>query len=128
MHNQKALKLLTTFLKFSGVYMNIFVGNLSNDVQEEDLMNLFSEFGQVKEVKIIRDMFSQQSKGFGFVEMPGLADAQKAINALNTKEVKGKKLVVNEARPKTDSRKRFNGGGGGGRSGGGSQSNNRRRY
>jgi RNA recognition motif-containing protein len=128
MHNQNALKLLTTFLKFSGVYMNIFVGNLSNDVQEEDLMNLFSEFGQVKEVKIIRDMFSQQSKGFGFVEMPGLADAQKAINALNTKEVKGKKLVVNEARPKTDSRKRFNGGGGGGRSGGGSQSNNRRRY
>lgn len=128
MHNQNALKLLTTFLKFSGVYMNIFVGNLSNDVQEEDLMNLFSEFGQVKEVKIIRDMFSQQSKGFGFVEMPGLADAQKAINALNTKEVKGKKLLVNEARPKTDSRKRFNGGGGGGRSGGGSQSNNRRRY
>ena len=110
--------------------MNIFVGNLSNDVQEEDLTNLFSEFGQVKEVKIIRDMFSQQTKGFGFVEMPGLADAQKAINALNTKEVKGKKLVVNEARPKTDSRKRFNGGGGGGgrSSGGGGGQNNRRRY
>ena len=112
--------------------MNIFVGNLSNDVQEEDLMNLFSEFGQVKEVKIIRDMFTQQTKGFGFVEMPGLADAQKAINGLNTKEVKGKKLVVNEDRPKTDSRKRFNGGhsgGGGGRSsGGGGGQNNRRRY
>ena len=112
--------------------MNIVVGNLSNDVQEEDLNNLFSEFGQVKEVKIIRDMFSQQTKGFGFVEMPGLADAQKAINGLNTKEVKGKKLVVNEARPKTDSRKRFNGGGGsgGGRSSGGSGGgqNNRRRY
>lgn len=111
--------------------MNIFVGNLSNDVQEEDLTNLFSEFGQVKEVKIIRDMFSQQSKGFGFVEMPGLADAQKAINALNTKEVKGKKLVVNEARPKTDSRRRP-GGGGSGSGGGGrfnnSNNNNRRRY
>jgi RNA recognition motif-containing protein len=110
--------------------MNIFVGNLSNDVQEEDLMNLFSEFGQVKEVKIIRDMFSQQTKGFGFVEMPGLSEAQKAIDGLNTKEVKGKKIVVNEARPKSDSRKRFNGGrggSGGGRSGGG-QSNNRRRY
>ena len=111
--------------------MNIFVGNLSNDVQEEDLMNLFSEFGQVKEVKIIRDMFSQQSKGFGFVEMPGLADAQKAINGLNTKEVKGKKLVVNEARPKTDSRRRP--GGGGSSSGGGgrfnnSNNNSRRRY
>lgn len=110
--------------------MNIFVGNLSNDVTEEDLNNLFSEFGQVKEVKIIRDMFSQQTKGFGFVEMPGLADAQKAINGLNTKEVKGKKLVVNEARPKTDSRKRFNGGGGGRSSGGssGGGQNNRRRY
>jgi RNA recognition motif-containing protein len=110
--------------------MNIFVGNLTNDVTEEDLTNLFSEFGQVKEVKIIRDMFTQQTKGFGFVEMPGLADAQKAINGLNTKEVKGKKLVVNEARPKTDSRKRFNGGGGGGgRSGGsGGGQNNRRRY
>lgn len=107
--------------------MNIFVGNLSNDVQEEDLMNLFSEFGQVKEIKIIRDMFSQQSKGFGFVEMPGLADAQKAIDGLNTREVKGKKIVVNEARPKTDSRKRFSGGNrGGGRPGGGQ--GNRRRY
>lgn len=109
--------------------MNIFVGNLTNDVTEEDLTNLFSEFGQVKEVKIIRDMFTQQTKGFGFVEMPGLAEAQKAINGINTKDFKGKKLVVNEARPKTDSRKRFNGGhgGGGGRPGGGSQ-NNRRRF
>lgn len=106
--------------------MNIFVGNLTNAVSEEDLTNLFSEHGQVKEVKIIRDLFTQQTKGFGFVEMPGLADAQKAINALNTKEFKGKKLVVNEARPKTDSRKRFNGNRGGGRSGGGQ--NNRRRY
>ena len=129
MHLRYALKLLIIFIQFSGVTMNIFVGNLSNDVTEEDLNNLFSEFGQVKEVKIIRDMFSQQTKGFGFVEMPGLADAQKAINGLNTKEVKGKKLVVNEARPKTDSRKRFNGGGGGGRSGGsGGGQNNRRRY
>jgi RNA recognition motif-containing protein len=102
--------------------MNIFVGNLSSDVQEEDLTNLFSEFGQVKEVKIIRDMFSQQSKGFGFVEMPGLADAQKAIDSLNTKEVKGKKLVVNEARPKTDNRRK----GGGGRFN--NSNNNRRRY
>lgn len=107
--------------------MNIFVGNLTNDVTEEDLTNLFSEYGQVKEVKIIRDMFTQQTKGFGFVEMPGLADAQKAINGINTKEFKGKKLVVNEARPKTDSRKRFTGGGGGGGRSGGGQ-NNRRRY
>jgi len=111
--------------------MNIFVGNLTNDVTEEDLTNLFSEFGQVKSVKIIRDMFTQQTKGFGFVEMPGLAEAQKAINDINTKEFKGKKLVVNEARPKTDSRKRFNGGhggSGGGRSFGGGNQNNRRRF
>lgn len=103
--------------------MNIFVGNLSSDVQEEDLTNLFSEFGQVKEVKIIRDMFTQQSKGFGFVEMPGLAEAQKAIEGLNTKELKGKKITVNEARPKSDNRRR---GGGGGRFN--NSNNNRRRY
>lgn len=105
--------------------MNIFVGNLSADVNEEDLMSLFSEHGQVKEVKIIRDMFSQQSKGFGFVEMPGLADAQKAINAINTVELKGKKLVVNEARPREGRRP----GGGrkpGGRGGGFNQ--NKKRY
>lgn len=110
--------------------MNIFVGNLTNDVTEEDLTNLFSEFGQVKSAKIIRDMFTQQTKGFGFVEMPGLAEAQKAINDINTKEFKGKKLVVNEARPKTDTRKRFNGGhgGGGGRPGGSGGQNNRRRF
>ena len=110
--------------------MNIFVGNLTNEVTEEDLTNLFSEFGQVKEVKVIRDMFTQQTKGFGFVEMPGLAEAQKAINGLNTKEFKGKKLVVNEARPKTDNRKRFTGGGGGRSSGGsgGGRQNNRRRF
>lgn len=116
--------------------MNIFVGNLSNDVGEDDLMGLFSEFGQVREIKIIRDMFSQQSKGFGFVEMPGLAEAQKAINELNTKELKGKKIVVNEARPKRDSNRRPGGGGGGGGNrggGGGGRSSsgggqNRRRF
>ena len=95
--------------------MNIYVGNLSPDVKEEDLTNLFSNYGQVKEVKIIRDMFSQQSKGFGFIEMPGQAEAQNAISQLNTQDLMGKKLVVNEARPKRDSR----GGGGGRRQGGG---------
>ena len=105
--------------------MNIFVGNLTNDVTEEDLTNLFSEYGQVKEVKIIRDMFTQQTKGFGFVEMPGLAEAQKAIDGINTKEFKGKKLVVNEARPKSDSRKRFSSNRGGGRQGGGQGSKRR---
>ncbi len=85
--------------------MNIYVGNLSKDTSDEQLQNLFSEFGYIKSVKIIRDLFSGESKGFGFVEMPGAAEAQKAVDALNTKELNGKKLVVNEARPKTDSRK-----------------------
>ena len=96
--------------------MNIYVGNLASDVTNEDLSNLFSQYGQVKEAKVIRDMFSQESRGFGFVEMPGEADAQNAIKELNTKELKGKNLVVNEARPR---RERNNRGGGGRRPGGG---------
>lgn len=95
--------------------MNIYVGNLSKEVSDQDLQNLFAEYGNIKSVKVIRDLFSGESKGFGFVEMPGVADAQKAINELNTKDLKGKKLVVNEARPKTDARK----GSGGGRPGNG---------
>ena len=95
--------------------MNIYVGNLSKDVTDDDLQGLFSEYGQIKSVKVIRDLFSGESKGFGFVEMPGQSEAQKAMEELNTKEVKGKKLVVNEARPRDDNRRR--GGGGGGRGG-----------
>ena len=97
--------------------MNIYVGNLAKDVTDEELQNAFAEFGHIKSVKIIRDMFSGESKGFGFVEMPGVAEAQKAIDSMNTKDLKGKKLVVNEAKPKTDSNRRS--GGGGGYSGGG---------
>lgn len=97
--------------------MNIYVGNLSSDVSEEDVTNLFSQFGQVKGVKIIRDMFSQESKGFGFVEMPGQTDAQNAIKDLNNQNLKGKNIVVNEARPRRDNGggRRTGGGGGGGR-------------
>jgi RNA recognition motif-containing protein len=95
--------------------MNIYVGNLAPDVSEEDLNTLFSEYGKVSSTKVIRDMFSQDSRGFGFVEMPSQAEGQKAIDGLNTNELKGKKIVVNEARPRRDSR-----GGGGGRRGGGS--------
>jgi len=102
--------------------MNIFVGNLSKDVTDDDLQSLFSEFGQVKSVKVIRDMFSGESKGFGFVEMPGLSESQKAMTELNTKEVKGKKLVINEARPRNDNRRS---GGRGGNSRGGGRNNNR---
>ena len=92
--------------------MNIYVGNLAPEVNEEDLNTLFSEYGKVSSSKIIRDMFSQDSRGFGFVEMPSQAEGQKAIDGLNTQELKGKKIVVNEARPRRDSR-------GGGRRGGG---------
>jgi RNA recognition motif-containing protein len=84
--------------------MNIFVGNLAPDVKEEELKELFSKHGRVSSVKIIRDMFSQRSKGFGFIEMPGKAEAQKALDELNTFELKGKKLNVNEARPQRDRR------------------------
>jgi cold-inducible RNA-binding protein len=96
--------------------MNIFIGNLSKDVTEDDLQNLFSEFGAVRNVKVIKDLFSGESKGFGFLEMPGLAEAQKAISELNTRDLKGKKIAVNEARPRNEKR-RPGGGGGGGRGG-----------
>lgn len=98
--------------------MNIYVGNLSKDVTDEDLQGLFSEYGSIKSVKVIRDLFSGESKGFGFIEMPGSTEAQKAINELNSRDLKGKKIVVNEARPKTDTRKGGGGGRGGPRSGG----------
>jgi len=98
--------------------MNIYVGNLASDVAEEDLRNLFTEYGHITNVKVIKDIFSGTSKGFGFVEMPGVSEAQKAINELNAKELKGKKIVVNEARPKTDSRRGGGGNRGGSSSGG----------
>lgn len=112
--------------------MNIFVGNLSRDVTDDELRELFANYGQVKSVKIIRDMFSQESKGFGFIEMPGLSEAQKAIGELNTKELKGKKISVNEARPRTNDRRggtggnRRSSGGSGGSSRGGSGGGGRR--
>ena len=82
--------------------MNIYVGNLSPNVQEADLNALFSQHGTVNSVKIIQDMFTKISKGFGFVEMLVKEEAQKALDVLNTFELKGKRLVVNEARPKME--------------------------
>jgi RNA recognition motif-containing protein len=92
--------------------MNIYVGNLSSEVKDEDLNELFSQHGKVSSAKVIRDMFTQESRGFGFVEMPAQAEAMKAIETLNTFELKEKKIVVNEARPPRDRR-----GAGGGRGG-----------
>ncbi len=85
--------------------MDIFVGNLSKVVTEEDLKTLFSEYGNVRSVKIIRDLFSSESKGFAFIEMPAMAEAKKAIEGLNSVDLKGKRIVVNPARPRNDKRK-----------------------
>ena len=84
--------------------MNIFVGNLSKDVNDKDLDEAFSEYGKVNSAQVIKDMFSRESKGFGFVEMLNKTEAEAAIEKLNTSELKGKRIVVNEARPKRDSR------------------------
>jgi len=104
--------------------MNIYIGNLSYEVTEEDLKQAFEAFGEVESVKIIQDKYTNRSKGFGFVEMPDNANAQSAINDLNDTELKGRTLKVNEARPRTESRGGRGGYGGGGR--GGSQGGGRR--
>ena len=93
--------------------MNIYVGNLSYEATEEDLKQAFEAFGQVESVNIIKDRYSGESKGFGFVEMSARAEAESAINDLNGKELKGRMLKVSEARPRSDDRR------GGGRRGGG---------
>lgn len=85
--------------------MNIYVGDLSRDVTEEDLRQAFQSFGQVTSVSIIKDKFSGESRGFGFLEMPNTAEAQKAIMDLNGKELKGRTLTVNEARPRREERR-----------------------
>jgi len=96
--------------------MKIYVGNLSYEVTEEDLRLTFEQFGQVESATIIKDRDSGQSKGFGFVEMPSKAEGRSAIDDLNGKELKGRTLNVNEARPRADSRS-GKGGYGGGRGG-----------
>jgi RNA recognition motif-containing protein len=101
--------------------MKIYVGNLSYTVTEDDLRQAFEDFGQVESASIIQDQSSGQSKGFGFVEMPSKEEAQAAISAVNGKEIKGRKLNVNEARPRTDDRRGGGGGGGGSRRPGGSR-------
>jgi RNA recognition motif-containing protein len=93
--------------------MNIYCGNLSYDLTEEELRELFSAHGTVDSARIITDKFSGRSKGFGFVEMPDDSEAQAAISALNGKDYKGRDMKVNEARPREERGGR--GGGGGGR-------------
>jgi len=98
--------------------MNIYVGNLSRDATEEDLRKAFEAFGQVTSAKIITDKFTGDSRGFGFVEMPDNPEAQSAISGLDGKDLKGRTLKINEARPRRDDRRGgggFNRGGFGGR-------------
>ncbi len=92
--------------------MNIYVGNLSRDVTEEDLRQAFEAFGQVASVKIITDRYTGESRGFGFVEMPAHTEGESAIAGLSDKALKGRALNVNEARPRPQGRR---GGGGRGR-------------
>ena len=98
--------------------MNIFVGNLSRELTADELKLAFEEFGEVKTANIIKDKYSGESKGFGFVEMPSKNEGQSAIDTLNGKELKGRTLNVNEARPRTDNRGGRGGFGGGGKGGG----------
>jgi cold-inducible RNA-binding protein len=96
---------------------NIYVGNLSFRATEDDLRNAFSQYGQVTAVNIIMDQETGRSRGFAFVEMANSEEANKAIDALNQQEIVGRRVTVNEAKPRTERPR--GGGGGGGRYGGG---------
>ena len=100
--------------------MNIFVSNLSFQVQDQDLLEIFAEYGEVSSAKVITDKFSGRSRGFGFVEMASDEEAKKAITELDQAEVDGRTISVAEAKPREQrpERKPFGGGGGGGSRGG----------
>ncbi len=105
--------------------MNIYVGNLSWTMTDEDLSSLFTQYGSVTSAKILKDKMNGRSKGFGFVEMEDDEAARTAISNLNETEVQGRKLIVNESQPRQEGdrpKRSFGGGGGGGgykKSGGG---------
>ena len=99
--------------------MNIYVGNLSHDMTDDELREEFEAFGKVASATIIKDKFTGKPRGFGFVEMPDKKEAEAAIDALNEKEIMGRAITVNEARPRPERRpdrgrddKRRGGGGG----------------
>ncbi len=94
--------------------MNIYVGNLPFNLGEEDLKEIFEEYGEVASSKIIADKFSGRSKGFGFIEMENDEEANNAIKELNNAEVGGRNIKVNESKPRSNDNR---GGGGGGRGG-----------
>ena len=105
--------------------MKLYVGNLAYSMTDTDLQNLFEQYGAVQSAQIIMDRATGRSKGFGFVEMSTTEEGQAAIQALHDQEINGRKLTVNEARPREDrgggggrGRGNFGGGGGGGGRGG----------
>jgi RNA recognition motif-containing protein len=112
--------------------MNIYVGNLPFDATEDEVRELFTAFGQVASVALIKDKMTGRPRGFGFVEMANMGEAQKAIQALNGKEFKNRSLAVNPARPREERNDRDRGGRGGfgerrggpGGSGGGNRKRN----
>ncbi|MCK4894187.1 MAG: RNA-binding protein [Calditrichia bacterium] len=97
--------------------MNIYVGNLASDVTDDELRQTFEEHGEVSSAAVLKDRYTGESRGFGFVEMQSKSEAIEAIKQVDGKEIKGKRLIVNEARPKPDRRggKRRGGSGGGSR-------------
>lgn len=99
--------------------MNIYVGNLSYQSNEDDIRKAFEAFGTVASVNIISDKYSGTSKGFGFVEMPNRDEAAAAIDGLNGTDMDGRSINVSEARPRGEGRRGGGGGGGGGHRGGG---------
>lgn len=108
--------------------MNIFVGSLPFSIEEADLKGFFEDYGTVDSVKIITDKFTGRSKGFGFVEMPNDAEAQKAIDELNGGTVEGRTIVVNKSEPKPEGERRSFDRNSGGNRGGYNRDNNRSRY
>ncbi len=101
--------------------MNIFIAGLTDNIWDEDLKDLFEEYGEVTSAKVIKDRETRKSRGFGFVEMPDDEAAKKAIHELDRAEYDGKIINIKEARPKE-------GGKGNGRQGGGNRGGNRRRF
>jgi len=99
--------------------MDIYVGNLAYQTNDESLRSAFAAYGEVASARVVSDRMTGRSKGFGFVEMPDRAQAQAAIDALNGKELDGRTLRVNESQPKPREERRSGGGGGFGGSGGG---------
>ena len=93
---------------------SIYVGNLAHEATEDELNQVFGEFGAVSSVSIIKDRETGRPRGFAFVEMPDNNEAAEAIKQLNLREISGRPITVNEARPKSDRPRRGGGGGGGG--------------